>query len=103
MSESAVLGVPFKATQGLHAAVRGWEETDGVPHHGYLNLLLATMRALSGGDVEAALLSTDPAAMAEELRATSNELASETRMLLHSYGSCDTERPVRDAQDLGLL
>jgi len=95
--------IPFKATAGLHAAVRGWESTNGIPHHGYLNLLLAVSRALSGGNVPEVLASTDETALAEEALRLSADQVIAVRWLLHSYGSCDTARPVADAQKLGLL
>jgi hypothetical protein len=100
--ECARVGLPFKGTAGLHAAVRGWEFTNDQPHHGYLNLLLAVARALSGGDVEAVLASTDAESLAHEAKSLDAELVVATRDLYHSYGSCDTERPLRDATDLGL-
>jgi hypothetical protein len=100
---AARVSVPFKATGGLHAAVRGWESTGDVPHHGYLNLLLAVARALSAGDVAGVLASTDAAALADEARELSADLVTATRWLFHSYGSCDTARPIADAQRLGLL
>jgi hypothetical protein len=103
VSECARLSLPFKGTAGMHAAVRGWEDTKGEPHHGYLNLLLAVARALSGGDVEEVLASTSPAALAAEALSLDPALVSATRALFHSYGSCDTARPVSDARDLGLL
>jgi hypothetical protein len=103
VSECAQLGLPFKATAGLHAAVRGWEETKGTPHHGFLNVLLAVSRALAGSDVEQVLASTDATALADEVRTLDAALALATRTLLRSYGSCDTQRPVADAQRLGLL
>jgi hypothetical protein len=95
--------VPFKATAGLHAAVRGWESTNGLPHHGYLNLLLAVSRALSGGNVAEVLASTDAEALAAEARRLSGDQVVAVRWLFHSYGSCDTSRPVADAEELGLL
>ena len=103
VSEAARHSVPFKATAGLHAAVRGWESTKDVPHHGYLNLLLAVARSLSGGDVAGVLASTDALALTEEAQGLSADLVTATRWLLHSYGSCDTDRPVNDARQLGLL
>ena len=103
VTECVRVGLPFKATAGLHAAVRGWEDTKGVPHHGYLNLLLAVTRALSGRDVEDVLASTDASALADEARAVDGELSVATRALFHSYGSCDTTRPVADAERLELL
>jgi hypothetical protein len=99
----ARLSLPFKATAGLHAAVRGWEDTKGVPHHGYLNLLLAVARAVAGGDVEEVLASTDADALVKEAVALGPEHVVATRALLHSYGSCDTARPVDDARTLGLI
>jgi hypothetical protein len=103
VSECARLSLPFKGTAGMHAAVRGWESTNGEPHHGYLNLLLAVARALTGGDVEAVLAATDAGSLATEATALDPDLVTATRRLLHSYGSCDTARPVSDAEELGLV
>jgi hypothetical protein len=100
--ECARVGLPFKGTAGMHAAVRGWEDTNGVPHHGYLNLLLAVARALTGGDVEAVLSSTGAESLAAEAKSLDTSLVEAVRELYHSYGSCDTDRPVRDAIALGL-
>jgi hypothetical protein len=103
VSECARLQLPFKATAGMHAAVRGWESTKDQPHHGYLNLLLAVSRALSGGDVEGVLASTDGEARAAVASWLDGDLVAATRALFQSYGSCDTARPVSDAGKLGLL
>ncbi|MDP9182482.1 MAG: hypothetical protein M3P04_06875 [Actinomycetota bacterium] len=103
VTECVRFSLPFKATAGMHAAVRGWEATSGEPHHGYLNLLLAVSRALSDGDVEQVLASTDAASLAAEALSMDPELVMSTRGLFHSYGSCDTVRPIADAEKLGLL
>jgi hypothetical protein len=103
VTAAARVSLPFKGTAGMHAAVRGWESTRGEPHHGYLNLLLAVARSLSNGDVTDVLASTDAEALASEARELSDDLVTATRWMLHSYGSCDTARPVADARDLGLL
>ncbi len=103
IAECARLALPFKGTAGMHAAVRGWESTKDEPHHGYLNVLLAVSRALRGGDVEAALASTDATSLAAEALALDPALVTATRALFHSYGSCDTARPITDAEKLGLL
>jgi hypothetical protein len=100
--ECARVGLSFKGTAGMHAAVRGWESTNGQPHHGYLNVLLAVARAIAGGDVESVVASTDAESLAHEAKSLEPELVVATRGLYHSYGSCDTERPVRDAVELGL-
>lgn len=102
VTECARVGLSFKGTAGMHAAVRGWESTNDQPHHGYLNVLLAVARALSGADVEGVLSCVDAESLASEAKSLDGELAGATRRLYHSYGSCDTERPVRDAELLGL-
>lgn len=94
---AARCSVPFKATAGLHEAVRHGDA------HGFLNIVIATSRAISGGDIAGALASTDAQALAEEARELSADQVLATRWLFHSYGSCDTERPVNDARELGLL
>ena len=102
--ECVRLSMPFKATAGLHAAVRGWETDEhGRPHHGFLNLLLAVCAALTDDAVESTLDCTDATALAESVRRTPDDLARDARGLLHSYGSCDTVRPVTDLERMGLL
>jgi hypothetical protein len=102
--ECVRLSLPFKATAGLHAAVRGWETDErGRPHHGFLNLLLAVCAALTDDAVESVLDCTDPEVLADAVRRTPDDLAHDARGLLHSYGSCDTVRPVTDLQRMGLL
>ncbi|MFD8568414.1 hypothetical protein [Streptomyces sp. NPDC059639] len=93
--------VPFKATAGLHRAVRHHDPATGFTHHGYLNLLLATATARTPGDaaaVRADLEITDP----DRLAATVRELESVTgvRELFVSYGSCSTATPVTEATAL---
>lgn len=91
----------FKATAGLHHAVRA----DG--EHGFLNLLAAVVF----GDEELALEDTDPAAFeldAERFSwrgrsACAGELVSARRKRLHSIGSCSFFEPVEELEGLGLL
>ncbi|WP_191302274.1 hypothetical protein [Lentzea cavernae] len=95
-------GVAFKATAGLHKAVRYTDE-QGFTHHGFLNLLVATARSLSGRDVREALASTDAEALTAEAKALSDQAAHAVRGVFASYGSCSLAEPVADLEGLGLL
>ena len=93
-------GVPFKATAGLHHAVR----REG--RHGFLNLLAAAIF----GDEEAALAEEDPAAfrLDEERfrwrdRAASAVEVERGRELFVAFGSCSFDEPVDDLRELGFL
>ncbi|TDD56817.1 hypothetical protein E1288_00905 [Saccharopolyspora elongata] len=103
LAVAGTLDVPFKATTGLHTAVRGTDQETGFTHHGFLNVLVATARSLSGKDVRAALASTDGAALAEEARALSDDAANAVRDVFASYGSCSLQDPVAELEGLGLL
>jgi len=91
----------FKATAGLHHAVR----TNG--EHGFLNLLAAVVF----GDEENALAETDPAVFGLDASAFSwrgravsaDELAAARRDRLHSIGSCSFFEPVEELEALGVL
>lgn len=102
----AAAGVPFKATAGLHHAVRYRDERTGFFHHGYLNLLVAASRAAGHEPRDAvidALEVTAPEALVAEAHDISPEHAARTRRLFVSYGSCSTSEPVEDLRALGLL
>jgi hypothetical protein len=96
-------GTPFKATSGLYGPARGYAATVGTMHHGYLNVLVATARSLSDGDVRAALRCTDGASLAAEAAALSELAASEARGLFSSYGSTSVPEAVSELENLGLL
>ena len=96
-------GVAFKATAGLHHAVRQTDEATGFTHHGFLNLLVATARSLAGGDVRGALASTDGAALAAEANELADPAAHAVRGVFASYGSCSLDDPIKDLDDLDLL
>ncbi len=100
---AGTLDVPFKATTGLHTAVRGTDPETGFTHHGFLNILVATARSLSGKEVRAALASTDGPALAEEASALSDDAANAVRDVFASYGSCSLQDPVAELEGLGLL
>ena len=96
-------GASFKATAGLHNAVRHTDPQTGFTHHGFLNLLVATARMQSGGDVHDALSSMDSAALAEEAGALTDQAQHAARSVFASYGSCSLTDPITDLTALGLL
>lgn len=96
-------GGSFKASSGLHNAVRHTDPDTGFPHHGFLNLLVATGRALAGGDVLAALASEDGPELATEAAELTDDAARAVRGVFASYGSGSLTEPVADLEKLGLL
>jgi hypothetical protein len=96
-------GASFKATNSLHRAVRHTDAKTGFLHHGFLNLLVASARCLSGKDVRDALESTDGDALAEEARALTEPAAKAVRSLFASYAAANFDEPVKDLEELRLL
>ncbi len=99
-------GASFKATAGLHNAVRHTAEDTGFTHHGFLNLLIATARLIAGADksdVHDALALTDGKALAQEAQNLTEHEALSVRGVFASYGSCSLTDPVDDLRELGLL
>ncbi len=95
-------GVPFKATAGLHHAVRNTDPVTAFEQHGFLNLLTATGAALDGADeveLVALLADRDPARVTERVRA----LAPQVRGVFRSFGTCSIAEPVEELAALGLL
>jgi len=96
----------FKATAGLHRALRHRNEATGFEHHGFLNLLVAVGRAVqgAGGDaVEEILRVREASALTRDLAGLSPGAATRTRDLFTSYGSCSTTEPVDEVLALDLL
>lgn len=96
-------GVPFKATAGLHRAVRYTDPDTGFTHHGFLNLLVAVARTLGGRDVVDALECTDGGMLVAESVSMPDATARAVRQVFASYGSCSLSEPVADLEALGLL
>ncbi|MGH4001137.1 MAG: hypothetical protein ACRDTJ_27175, partial [Pseudonocardiaceae bacterium] len=96
-------GQPFKATAGLHHAVRYHDDRTGLTHHGLLNMLVGTARAVSGANVHEALSCTDAEALAAEAGALSEDCARVVRNVFACYGSMSLAGPVADLIRLGLL
>ena len=99
-------GVPFKATAGLHHALPYRDAQTGFTHHGFLNLLLATCRAVDGASeakVVDVIASTDRDTLVAEAQSVDEDLARHARRLFVAYGSCSTREPIDDLTELGLL
>lgn len=96
-------GRPFKATAGLHHAVRHHDKSTGLTHHGLLNMLVGTAHAVSGASAHEALRCTDAAALAAEAGALSSDSARGVREVFACYGSVSLTAPVADLTRLGLL
>jgi hypothetical protein len=88
---------PFKATAGLHRAVR--HDPEGGGAHGFLNVLVATQVLWDGGsvaDATTALRERDGGALAAA------DISSARRWFT-SFGSCSVTEPLDDLIALGLV
>jgi hypothetical protein len=94
-------GVPFKATAGLHHAVRTNDE------HGFLNLLAAAVfgdeqDALEDEDREAFSVTAGEFAWRDRT-ANAEEIARVRRELVVGFGSCSAQEPIDELIALGIL
>lgn len=99
-------GVRFKATAGLHHAVRNTDPDTGFEQHGFLNVMLATHRATGGASVEeiaATLADRDGRSLAAELAGLSAEAAEALRANFRSFGTCSISDPLTELVGLGLV
>jgi hypothetical protein len=120
LCRAAARRLPFKATAGLHHAVRSVRpltyapDSPRAPMHGFLNVFVAAAFVWQGMDRDgaAAVLDEQDAAAFEfldgELRWRGRSLAvtgieSARREFAHSFGSCSFEEPVQDMRALKLL
>ncbi|MGB7191444.1 MAG: hypothetical protein WBD10_15010 [Acidobacteriaceae bacterium] len=107
--------VPFKATAGLHHAVRGdykltYEaQSARATMHGFANVFLAAVLAWCGAErrtVMETLGATEFQFGAENVRwlgfeLSAEEIAAARRGFAVSYGSCSFEEPIAEAKALG--
>jgi hypothetical protein len=101
--------VRFKATAGLHHAIRSGDA------HGFLNVLAAAVLAhaegLSADELVPLLAEEDPQAFTvdahglavRDRRAGPQEIAAARSELFVAYGSCSFDEPVEDLTALGVL
>ncbi|WP_431925345.1 hypothetical protein [Micromonospora wenchangensis] len=94
--------LPFKLTAGLHHALRQIDPETGFTHHGFGNVLAATLAAAGGAEVDAVaalLADTDPVRVVEPARAARDD----DRPLWIGFGSCSVREPLTDLIRLGLV
>ena len=120
LARAAALRRPFKATAGLHHALRSSRpltyaaDSPRAVMHGFLNVFAAAAFAWHGMDavgLEAVIAETEPAAftfhdaeMRWRGRALSTAQIEEVRRAFaHSFGSCSFEEPVAGLRELDLL
>ena len=107
--------VPFKATAGLHQALRHFDADLHCPVHGFLNVFgagaLAHARRLTEPQVRLIVASEDSTDFIfdeegfrfRDWHATSAEIALARKNLVLSFGSCSFDEPLEDLHNLGLL
>jgi hypothetical protein len=94
--------LPFKLTAGLHHALRAIDPETGFTHHGFANVLAATIAADRGAEVDEVaelLAATGPVPLVEPARA----MRERERPLWIGFGSCSIVQPLTDLIRLGLV
>lgn len=117
---AATRRIPFKATAGLHHAIRGIRpltyaaDSPRAAMHGFINVFAAAAFVWHGAGRDAALdilNEEDPAAFAflpdrmtwRERELSVAAIRSARADFAHSFGSCSFEEPVADLRELGWL
>lgn len=115
IAECRDAGVPFKATAGLHHAVRHLDHELLAKAHGFLNVFgaaaLAHGRGLDEVLLAEVLADEDPAAFVfdddrfrwREHEVSVTEIQAARRDLACSFGSCSFDEPRNDLRALGLF
>jgi hypothetical protein len=120
LAAASRVNIPFKATAGLHHALRGSHPLtykSGSPRavmHGFLNLLMAAALLRTGGSEEEAQSVLDendpdafqfgPVSVRWRNRRLSNEQIHDAReQFALSFGSCSFQEPVDELRALHLL
>lgn len=94
--------LPFKLTAGLHRAIRHNDPETGLSHHGFVNILAASIEAAEGAEVVSVaerLASTDPISLVEVIRPH----RMNARPLWTGFGSSRLGEAVRDLATFGLI
>jgi hypothetical protein len=97
----AALGVPFKATAGLHQPLRHYDESFRCHQYGFLNVWAATALALEHAPADL-LLRALVAEDLETLRLEELDLHT-ARERFTAFGTCSLDEPISALIDLGML
>lgn len=94
--------LPFKLAAGMRHATRHTDPETGFTHHGFLNVLVATLLAAGGGEVAEvaeALAATHPVPLVEPARRHRDE----PRPLFVGFGAANVVEPLTELVRLGLI
>ncbi|MFC7534952.1 hypothetical protein [Actinoplanes sp. GCM10030250] len=94
--------LPFKLAAGLRHATRHTDPETGFTHHGFLNVLVATLIAADGGEVAEvaeALAATHPVPLVEPARSHRDT----PRPLFVGFGAANVVEPLTELVRLGLI
>ncbi|MFG3341353.1 hypothetical protein [Glycomyces sp. NPDC048151] len=106
VAAAVAVGLPFKATAGLHHAIRNTDRDTGFEQHGFLNLLAATDALASGvseREARALLAERDGHAVASWVRGLDESRARRAREAFLSFGTCSITDPLNELTALGLV
>ncbi|MGI8793343.1 MAG: hypothetical protein ACR2H3_09230, partial [Acidimicrobiales bacterium] len=107
--------VMLKCTAGLHHPYRHLDPSDGIVHHGFVNVgvaaVLAHARGLGSSAVAEILASEDPAAFHLQPDrvgwgdhvVSEAEVATARHEFFIGFGSCSIDEPVADLVKLGVM
>jgi hypothetical protein len=94
--------LPFRLAAGLRHAIRHTDPETGFTHHGFLNVLTASLLATDGGevaDVAEVLAATHPVPLVEPARLHRDE----RRPLFVGFGAANVVEPLTELVRLGLI
>ncbi|BCJ43235.1 hypothetical protein GCM10010168_00230 [Actinoplanes ianthinogenes] len=94
--------LPFKLAAGLRHATRHTDPETGFTHHGFLNVLVATLLAVDGAEVAEvaeALAATHPVPLVEPARRHRDT----PRPLFAGFGAANVVEPLTELVRLGLI
>ncbi|GLY08078.1 hypothetical protein Acsp01_84570 [Actinoplanes sp. NBRC 101535] len=95
-------GLSFRLAAGLRHATRHTDPETGFTHHGFLNILIASVLAAEGGEVAEvaeALAATHPVPLVEPARVRRDD----PRPLFTGFGAANVVEPLTELVRLGLV